>query len=260
MSISAQSSYSSIKPDLRQGNRRSSDIEQQAYAAVGRRFATGASSRVRYVRIVLGAAACITVVMLVTLVALLTYDNINSPHALKVAAPAKPEPQPQPRTAGVALAARAKPVVIIDEKEEAPQRPVVATAPVPPLVLLSAAEIKPSAPPAPARIATAIKTPLKQREHAKPGAAGKQVALKTGKPVRTGARKELRNEPRKVAPSPVKRKASLASMAVPAQPGADGGALGTLLSYASVQRRYLAQPLPMLAARHAPRRTYLSEP
>lgn len=262
MSISAQSSYSSIKPDLRQGNRRSSDIEQQAYAAVGRRFATGASSRVRYVRIVLGAAACITVVMLVTLVALLTYDNINSPHALKVAAPAKPEPQP--RAAGVALAAGAKPVVIIDEKEEAPARPVVAAAPVPPLVLLSAADLKPSAPPAPARIVTAIKTPLKQREHVKPGAAAKQIALKAGKPARPGARKELRNEPRKVAPSPVKRKASLALMAAPAQHGADGGALGTLLSYASVQRRYLAQPLPMLAvrhgSRHATRRHHLSEP
>ncbi|NHZ39343.1 hypothetical protein F1609_04045 [Massilia sp. CCM 8693] len=107
---------------------------------------------------------------------------------------------------------------------------------------------------------TAIKTPLKQREHAKPNAAGKQAALKAAKPARAGARKELRNEPRKVAPSPVKRKAALASMAAPARQRADGGALGTLLSYASVQRRYLAQPLPMLATRHATRRRHLSEP
>ncbi|WP_166869958.1 hypothetical protein [Massilia mucilaginosa] len=266
MSISAQNSYSSIKPDLRQRNRRSSDIEQQAYAAVGRRFAAGgsgssssssSSSRVRYVRVVLGAAASITVVMLVTLVALLSYDNINSPHALKVAAPAKAEP----RAAGPALAASARPVVIIDEKEEAPTRPVVAAAPVPPLVLLSPAELKPSAPPAPARLATAIKTPLKLREHARPAAgAGRQTALKAGKPMRAGARKEARGELRKAAPSPVKRKTSLLSMAAPARQGANGGALGTLLSYASVQRRYLAAPLPMLAARHAPRRRHLSEP
>ncbi|NHZ33978.1 hypothetical protein [Massilia rubra] len=255
MSISAQNTYSSIKPELRQGNRRSSDIEQQAYAAVGRRFATGAASRVRYVRLVLGAAASITVVMLVTLVALLTYDNIKSPHVLKAASPAKVEP----RAAAVALAARAKPVVIIDEKEDAPVRPVVAPEPIPPLVLLAPEAVQASASPAPARLASPVKASARLREHLKPAAAaGKHVAVKAGKTVPQPAlRKASRSEPRK-APAAVKRK--VASMAAPARQSEHGGALITVLSNTGAQQRYLAQSGPTLASRHAPRRRHLAEP
>ncbi|HEX8613768.1 MAG TPA: hypothetical protein VF800_21025 [Telluria sp.] len=290
MSISAQNTYSSIKPDLRQGNRRSSDIEQQAYAAVGRRFAVGGASKTRYVRIAFGAAAGITVLMLVTLVALLAYENINSPHARKVATTGKAEPhlagpavaataKPVPQVAGVALAAAGKPVVIIDEKDEAPARPVVDASPIPPLVMLAPAALQAAPPPAPARLATAIKTPLKLREQAKPAvAAGKHAALKSAKPAhplatsgaaaRKGVRSETRNETRndarnaqRKAPSPAKRKVAAASMAAPAQQGADGGVLTTLLSRANMQRRYLSQPVPSLAAPfHAPRRRHLSEP
>ncbi|NHZ64589.1 hypothetical protein [Massilia genomosp. 1] len=248
MSISAQNTYSSIKPELRQGNRRSSDIEQQAYAAVGRRFATGAASRVRYVRLVLGAAASITVVMLVTLVALLTYDNIKTPHALKATSPAKVAP----RAAAVAPAAPAKPVVIIDEKEEAPARPVVAPEPIPPLVLLAPEAVQASA--TPARLASPVKTPARLREHVKPAAAGKHVAVKAGKTVQLPAlRKASRSEPRK-APAAVKRKVASARQ------HENGGALITALSNPGAQRRYLAQPASMLTARHAPRRRHLAEP
>lgn len=187
MSIPAQNTFPGIKPDLRQGHRRASDIEQHAYAAVGRRFAeggTGKARRVRQVRNVLAAMAAITVLMLVTLVALLTYENINSPHARKVAGGARGAP---PAT-GQVLAAAARPVVIIDEKDDLPARPLPVPEPVPPLVMLAPAELQASTPSVAARLAAPRKPP---RPH---DAARRHAASNAGKPVphalaRKGARK-----------------------------------------------------------------------
>ncbi|RSZ59801.1 hypothetical protein HF313_13755 [Massilia atriviolacea] len=230
MSITAHTSRPGIKPNLRQGTRRSSDVEQQAYAAVGRRFAEGGSAKIRQVRaarLVFAVVAGIAVLMLVTLVALLTYENINSPHARKVAASARADQQGK----GIALATSTagKPVVIIDEKEEPPKRPIPAPQPVPPLVMLAPAELQAPAPAAPARLATAARKPAKPRDAAKAAAAGKLALAKAGKAARKGARKDA-------PPSPAKRRASLGAA------GPNGGALDTLLSYASIQRRHLAEP------------------
>lgn len=260
MSISAHNTYPSIKPDLRQGNRRSSDIEQQAYAAVGRRFAAdqGPLDKGRTLRVVLAGAASITVVMLVTLVALLAYENSHSAHARQVAAIDKPAPH----APALAPAAKGKPVVIIDEKEAAPLRPAADPAPLPPLVLLSPAALHGATPAAPAKPAPAPRGAPRLKEHARAAAAaGKHNAAKAARPAHPqAARKGARADVRK-APSPVKRKAHLVSMAAPVQQGAGAGALGTLLSYAAEQGRYLAQPLPWLAARlQAPRRRFLNEP
>lgn len=258
MSVSAHNTYPGIKPDLRQGNRRSSDIEQQAYAAVGRRFAAddGPLDKGRILRVVLAGAASIIVVMLVTLVALLAYENSNSAQARKVAA----IDQPAPHAPALAPAAKGKPVVIIDEKEDAPLRPATDPAPLPPLVLLSPAVLQGATPAAPARPALTVRAAPRLKAHARAAAAaGRHLASKAAKrahpqAARKGARVNLRK-----TPPPVKRKAHLASMAAPVQQGA--GALGTVLSHSSMQRRYLGQPLPSLLARlQAPRRRFLNEP
>ncbi|MDQ1832141.1 hypothetical protein [Massilia scottii] len=261
MSIPAQNSYPSTLPDQRLSTRRAYDIEQQAYAAVGRSFAAGSEAKNRHLRIVFASLAVVTIMILIAAVAMLTQENVSSPHALKIAAASQAAPEP----------AKGKPVVIIDEKDDAPKRPVVASGPIPPLVLLTPAEARPAPAMAPAMAqaqpAAALKTTVKVRERGKLSAAAlKHVALKAGKSAHpqaansAPARKAARKAP---APAPVKRKVSASAAASPVQQArhADTGALDTLLSFASLSRRYLGQPVPTMAARLTlPRRHYLSEP
>jgi hypothetical protein len=270
VSISANSSYPAIKADLRQGTRRAADLEQQAYAAVGRRFAGGEHlpARRRAMRVLLGAGASLAVLMLVVLLALLSYENINSPHARQVAASGKA----LAREAGPAPAAQRKPVLIIDEKDDAPARAPLVPAPLPPLpplVMLSPAEAGAGSQSAPAALAPAAKALPRLHAHAHArtagaaGAAGKHALMKAGKAAHAPARRKAAHPAPRTAPSPMKRKAPLASIGTPARHGAGtgDGALGPLLAYAGAQRRYLVQPLPSLAARaRAPRRRYLGEP
>ncbi|MDQ1813124.1 hypothetical protein RBA41_07405 [Massilia sp. CCM 9210] len=259
MSIPAQNSYPSTLPDQRLSTRRAYDIEQQAYAAVGRSFAAGSEAKNRHLRIVFAAVAVVTIMILIAAVAMLTQENVSSPHALKIAAASQAAPEP----------AKGKPVVIIDEKDDAPRRPVLASGPIPPLVLLTPAEARPAPAMAPAMVqarpAAVVKTSVKVRERGKLAAATvKHVALKAGKPAHPQAANSAaaRKAARK-APVPVKRKVSASAAASQVQQArhADTGALDTLFSFASLPRRYLGQPVPTAAARLTlPRRHYLSEP
>ncbi|MFB9242873.1 hypothetical protein IV454_20625 [Massilia antarctica] len=268
MSIPAPTSYPSPLSDQRLNTRRADDIEQRAYAAVGRSFATGSAAKSRQLRVVLAAVAAVTVLILIALVALLAHDNVSSPRALAVAAASKAMPHP----AGPAHAARARPVVIIDEKDEAPTRPVVAAEPIPPLVLLAPAAAQPAPMPVQvqARPLAAMRTPIKVRAHGKAaGAALKHAASKAKKPARplaarsAQARKAARKAP---AHAPAKRKMAHAPAASPAHADAPvqntrAGVFDTLRSDTSLRRRYLDQPLPIMAARLTlPARRYLGEP
>ncbi|MDQ1924786.1 hypothetical protein [Massilia pseudoviolaceinigra] len=213
MSIPAQNSYPSTLPDQRANTRRAYDIEQQAYAAVGRSFAAGSEAKSRHLRFVFASLAVVTIMILIALVARLTQENVTSPHALKIAAASKAAPQ----AASLALPGKAKPVVIIDEKDDAPKRPVVASEPIPPLVLLTPAETQPAPAMAQARPAAALKATVKMRERGKVVAAAlKHVTLKGGKASHAvaansaAARKAARKTP---APVPVKRKVSASAAA-----------------------------------------------
>ncbi|ATQ77763.1 hypothetical protein CR152_27135 [Massilia violaceinigra] len=257
MSIPAQNSNSNTVSDQRLSTRRAYDIEQRAYAAVGRSFAAGSEARSRHLRIVFASVAVVTIMILIAMLAMLTQENISSPHALKIAAAGKAAPEP----------AKGKPVVIIDEKDDAPKRPVVASGPIPPLVLLTPAEARPAPAMVQARPAAVVKTSVKVRERGKLAAATlKHAALKAGKTAHPQAANSVaaRKAARKTsAPAPVKRRVSASAAASPVQQArhADTGALDTLFSFASLPRRYLGQPVPVMASRQTlSRRHYLSKP
>ncbi|NHZ79749.1 hypothetical protein F2P44_10725 [Massilia sp. CCM 8695] len=264
MSIPAPNTYPGTPSEQRRNTRRAHDIEQRAYAAVGRSFASGSAPKNRQLRAGLAVAAAVTVLVLIALVALLAHENASAPRARAVAAAGKGAPHP----AAPAHAAKGKPVVIIDEKDEAPTRPVLAPEPIPPLVLLAPAAAQPTPALLQARPVAALRMPAKVREHGKPASAAlKHVALKAKKPSHPQASgAAARKAARKAPPhAPVKRKVAAAA-AVPAQPDAPvqyagAGVLDTLRSYASLRRRYLGQPMPLMAARLAlPGRRYLGEP